>query len=122
MKHDGVGVAGPATRDLASPRQPGDGGRIRGLALKNDLEVLKALYGEERYRSTLAALPPAKAGQASGVVSACTFLGGSAGIAAGGLAEKLAGLDGVLAMIALAAVLGILLARMLSSAAPSPAA
>ncbi|MFO1070356.1 MAG: MFS transporter [Geminicoccaceae bacterium] len=93
----------------------------RGLALLATGAGLALPYASAP-RLALAALPPAKAGQASGVVSACTFLGGSAGIAAGGLAEKLAGLDGVLAMIALAAVLGILLARMLSSAAPSPAA
>ncbi|KAB1075050.1 MFS transporter [Methylobacterium planeticum] len=73
-------------------------------------------------RLALAALPAGQAGQSSGLINACTFLGGSLGITLGGLAYGLAGLPGVLAVLAGAALLGFGLARTLPGPARAPAA
>jgi len=62
-------------------------------------------------RLALSALPPAQAGQGSGIVNACTFLGGSVGVAGGAIAFMLAGFVGVLTMIALVGVIGAALSR-----------
>jgi predicted MFS family arabinose efflux permease len=62
-------------------------------------------------RLALAALSPTQAGQGSGIINACTFLGGSAGVAGGAAAFALGGFVGVLAMIALAAIVGAVLSR-----------
>jgi MFS family permease len=68
-------------------------------------------------RLALSALPPAQAGQGSGIVNACTFLGGSAGVAGGASAFALGGFAGVLIMIALAGLLGVALSRAIADAA-----
>jgi MFS family permease len=68
-------------------------------------------------RLALSALPPAQAGQGSGIVNACTFLGGSAGVAGGASAFALGGFGGVLMMIALAGLIGAALSRGISEAA-----
>jgi predicted MFS family arabinose efflux permease len=68
-------------------------------------------------RLALSALPSAQAGQASGIVNACTFLGGSAGVAGGAIALALGGFDAVLAMIALAGLIGTALSRGVPKAA-----
>ena len=65
-------------------------------------------------RLALSALSPAQAGQGSGIVNACTFLGGSCGVAGGAIATALGGFGAVLAMIALAGVLGAVLSRGIS--------
>lgn len=65
-------------------------------------------------RLALASLSPAQAGQGSGVVNACTFLGGSCGVAGGAIAFALGGFPAVLAMIALAALIGVLLSRQIA--------
>jgi hypothetical protein len=65
-------------------------------------------------RLALSALPPTQAGQGSGIVSACTFLGGSAGVAGGAAAFALGGFGAVLTMIALAGVIGAFLSREIS--------
>ena len=62
-------------------------------------------------RRDKAALSPAQTGQGSGVVNACTFLGGSAGVAGGAIAVALGGFVGVLTMIALAGLIGAALSR-----------
>ena len=62
-------------------------------------------------RLALSALSPAQAGQGSGIVNACTFLGGSAGVAGGATAFALGGLVGVLTMIACAGMVGAVLSR-----------
>jgi hypothetical protein len=62
-------------------------------------------------RLALSALSPAQAGQGSGIVNACTFLGGSAGVAGGATASALGGFPAVLAMIALAGLIGAALSR-----------
>jgi MFS family permease len=62
-------------------------------------------------RLALSALPPAQAGQGSGIVNACTFLGGSAGVAGGATAFALGGFVAVLTMIALAGIIGAALSR-----------
>ena len=54
---------------------------------------------------------PAEAGKGSGLVNACTFLGGSAGVAGGATAFALGGFIDVLAMIAIAGLIGTLLGR-----------
>jgi MFS family permease len=65
-------------------------------------------------RLALAALSPAQAGQGSGIVNACTFLGGSVGVAGGATASALGGFVAVLAMIALAGIVGAVLSRGIS--------
>ena len=65
-------------------------------------------------RLALSVLAPAQRGQGSGIVNACTFLGGSAGVAAGAIAFALGSFVGVLAMIALAAIVGAVLSRGIS--------
>jgi hypothetical protein len=62
-------------------------------------------------RLALSALSPAQAGQGSGIVNACTFLGGSAGVAGGATAFALGGFVAVLTMIALAGIIGAALSR-----------
>jgi MFS family permease len=62
-------------------------------------------------RLALSALSPAERGQGSGLVNACTFLGGSFGVAGGAIAFELSGFVAVLAMIALAGVIGAALGR-----------
>jgi predicted MFS family arabinose efflux permease len=68
-------------------------------------------------RLALSALSSAQAGQGSGIVNACTFLGGSCGVAGGAIAFTLAGLIGVLTMIALAGLIGAALSRGISETA-----
>jgi hypothetical protein len=62
-------------------------------------------------RLALSALSPTQAGQGSGMVNACTFLGGSAGVAAGAIAFGLGGIMPVLGMIGLAGIIGVVLSR-----------
>jgi MFS family permease len=62
-------------------------------------------------RLALSALSPAQAGQGSGIVNACTFLGGSIGVAGGAIAFALGGFGAVLTMIALAGIIGAVLSR-----------
>ena len=62
-------------------------------------------------RLALSALSPAQTGQGSGIVNACTFVGGSAGVAGGATAFALGGLLGVLALIGLASVIGAFFSR-----------
>jgi len=62
-------------------------------------------------RLALSALSPAQAGQGSGIVNACTFLAGSAGVAGGATAFAFGGFGGVLAMIALAGICGAAFSR-----------
>jgi MFS family permease len=64
-------------------------------------------------RLALSVLTPAQAGRGSGIVNACTFLGGSLGVAGGAGAMALAGFPGVLMLIALAGLLGAGLSRAL---------
>ena len=60
-------------------------------------------------RLALSALAREQAGQGSGIVNACTFLGGSAGVAGGATAFMLGGFVAVLAMIACAGLIGMVL-------------
>jgi MFS family permease len=62
-------------------------------------------------RLALSVLSPGQAGQGSGVVNASTFLGGSAGVALGAIAFASGGFIAVLTMIALAGIVGAVLAR-----------
>ena len=59
----------------------------------------------------LATLPGSQAGAASGIINACTFLGGSIGVAAGAVAFTLRGLPGAMAMIVALALVGAVLCR-----------
>ena len=68
-------------------------------------------------RLALSALPPLQAGQGSGIVNACTFLGGSAGVAGGATAFALGGFVAVLTMIAVAGIIGAALSRGISETA-----
>ena len=62
-------------------------------------------------RLALSALSPAEKGQGSGLVNACTFLGGSFGVAGGAIAFALGGFVAVLAMVAVAGLIGAALGR-----------
>jgi MFS family permease len=57
-------------------------------------------------RLALSVLAPAQTGQGSGIVNACTFLSGSAGVACGAIAFAAGGFVAVLTMIVLIAVAG----------------
>ena len=62
-------------------------------------------------RLALSALSPTQAGQGSGIINACTFLGGSCGVAGGAIGFAIGGLVSVLTMIAIAGVAGALISR-----------
>ena len=62
-------------------------------------------------RLALSALLPEQVGQGSGIVNACTFLAGSAGVAGGAAAFAFGGFGAVLTMIAFAAIFGAALSR-----------
>ena len=68
-------------------------------------------------RLALSVLSPAQAGQGSGIVNACTFLGGSVGVAGGAIALALGGFVAVLVMIALAGIVGAVVSRGISETA-----
>ena len=57
-------------------------------------------------RIGLAALPQTQAGQGSGVLNACSFLGGTVGVTCGGIIFGLAGFASVLLLVALSALVG----------------
>jgi fucose permease len=61
-------------------------------------------------RLALGALPAGAEGQSSGLINACTFLGGSLGVSAGALVYPLGGLPAVMGLVAAAALLGIIAA------------
>jgi MFS family permease len=65
-------------------------------------------------RLALSALSREQAGQGSGIVNACTFLGGSCGVAGGAAALALGGFPAVLIMIALAGMIGTALSCWIS--------
>ena len=62
-------------------------------------------------RLALSTLPADRAGAASGVINACTFLGGSIGVAAGAVAFAMGDLPAVMGLIAAAALVGAWLCR-----------
>ena len=64
-------------------------------------------------RLALSALPPEQAGKGSGIVNACTFLAGSVGVAGGAIATEIGGFSAVLAMLAIASLLGLTLSRLM---------
>jgi MFS family permease len=66
-------------------------------------------------RTALATLPDDQAGQGSGIMNACTFLGGSLGVAGGAIAFSSGGLPAVSLMIAVAALAGAWVCRGLSA-------
>jgi MFS family permease len=68
-------------------------------------------------RLALSALAPEQAGQGSGIINACTFLGGSCGVAGGATALALGGFPAVLTMIALAGIIGAVLSRAVAATA-----
>jgi MFS family permease len=68
-------------------------------------------------RLALATLPPDAAGSGSGLINACTFLAGSLGVSAGAIMFSVAGLSGVMGMIACLGLLGAVLCRGLPGAA-----
>jgi MFS family permease len=67
-------------------------------------------------RIGLAALPQTQAGKGSGVLNACSFLGGTIGVTCGGAVFGLAGFAGVLLLVALAALIGAALSLRLRPA------
>jgi MFS family permease len=66
-------------------------------------------------RLALSTLPADRTGAASGIINACTFLGGSIGVAAGAVAFAIGGLPAVMGLIAVAALVGAWLCRGLSA-------
>ncbi len=61
-------------------------------------------------RIALAALSPKETGKGSGMLNACSFLGGAVGVTVGGIAFGLAGFAGVLTMVGLSACLSVVVA------------
>jgi MFS family permease len=62
-------------------------------------------------RLALSTLPATRAGVGSGVINACTFLGGSIGVAGGSVAFAIGGLPATMGLIAAFALIGIWLSR-----------
>lgn len=62
-------------------------------------------------RLALAALPAERAGAGAGLVNACTFLGGSVGVAGGSVAYAAAGLPAVAGLIAVLSLAGFVVCR-----------
>ncbi|MET0677860.1 MAG: MFS transporter [Bradyrhizobium sp.] len=60
-------------------------------------------------RLGLATLPQAQAGKGSGMLNSCSFLGGTVGVAFGGIASVLGGFPAVLALLAVSALAGAVL-------------
>ena len=65
-------------------------------------------------RLALATLAASGAGAGSGVINACTFLGGSIGVAVGAIAFAIDGLSAVMGFIMVCALIGAWLCRGLS--------
>src|SRR4051794_11634915 len=69
-------------------------------------------------RLALSALPSGQSGQSSGIVNACTFLGGSMGVTGGAIAYALGGLPLVMALLAGAALVGVVVSLRMPQLAP----
>jgi fucose permease len=70
-------------------------------------------------RLALSALPSGQSGQSSGIVNACTFLGGSMGVTGGAIAYALGGLPLVMALLAGVALVGVGVSLRMPQLAPS---
>jgi len=70
-------------------------------------------------RLALSALPASSAGAGSGIINACTFLGGSIGVAAGAVAFAIGGLPAVMVLLAIIAFIGAVVCRGLAANLPS---
>jgi hypothetical protein len=68
-------------------------------------------------RLALSVLAPSQAGQGAGIINACTFLGGSLGVACGDIAFALGGFAAVMALIGVTGFIGVWLCRGLAEAA-----
>jgi MFS family permease len=66
-------------------------------------------------RLALSTLPVSRAGAGSGVINACTFLGGSMGVAGGAVAFAIGGLPAVMGLVAVLALAGVWLSRGLAA-------
>jgi MFS family permease len=66
-------------------------------------------------RLALATLPATSAGAGSGIINACTFLGGSIGVAGGAVGFALGGLPAVMGLMAAVALIGVWLCRELTA-------
>ena len=73
-------------------------------------------------RIGLAALPPTQASKGSGVLNACSFLGGTVGVTCGGIVFSKASFAGVLGLLGLAALISAALALRLHTHELPPAA
>jgi MFS family permease len=103
----GVVIVGAATARMLVPLAVGLFGIGLGLALP---------YATAP-RLALSTLPPAQAGAGSGVVNACTFLGGSIGVASGAVAFGAGGLPGAIGLVVALALAGAWVCRGLARAA-----
>jgi len=68
-------------------------------------------------RLALASLPPDRAGSASGIINACTFLGGSIGVAVGAVAFAFGGFTAAMVLIVLLGLVGAWFSRTLPATA-----
>jgi MFS transporter, DHA2 family, multidrug resistance protein len=68
-------------------------------------------------RLGLSALSHSQAGQGSGMLNSCSFLGGTIGVTCGGIAFMRQGIGAVLAVVAIPALLGAALCLFLRGAA-----
>jgi hypothetical protein len=66
-------------------------------------------------RLALSTLPATSAGAGSGIINACTFLGGSIGVAGGAVAYAIGGLPAAMGLIAVFALAGVWLCQGLAA-------
>jgi hypothetical protein len=69
-------------------------------------------------RLALQAMPTGQGGQGAGLINACTFMGGSLGVTAGGIADALGGLPLVMALLGVLALAGAVASRRTAGARP----
>ncbi len=77
--------------------------------------ALQGLAAALAVPGTLAALPSNRSGAGSGIINACSFLGGSIGVAGGAVAFAFGSLPATMAMIVVLALGGVLLCRGLAA-------
>jgi MFS family permease len=69
-------------------------------------------------RLALQAMPAGQGGQGAGLINACTFLGGSLGVTAAGIANALGGLSSVMALLGFLGLAGVVASRHAARVAP----
>ena len=101
---------------FTSPSDQGKPIRRKAPGLRFEWADSLALPYASAPRIGLATLPQTQAGKGSGVLNACSFLGGTVGVTCGGAIFGRAGFAGVLLLVALSALVSAALALRLRPA------